>query len=106
MGNRAVIKFGGADLATGERVTKAAKMVADADYKEKIIVVSAMGKTTDSLVNTTLQMGEVSDEDYAELISMGERISARFFCSALRTQGLKTELFDPCKNNWPLINAI
>ena len=103
MGNRAVIKFGGADLATGERVTKAAKMVVDADYKEKIIVVSAMGKTTDSLVNTTLQMGEVSDEDYAELISMGERISARFFCSALRTQGVKAELFDPCNNNWPLI---
>lgn len=103
MVNRAVIKFGGADLATGERVTKAAKMVADADYKEKIIVVSAMGKTTDSLVNTTLQLGEVSDEDYAELISMGERVSARFFCSALRTQGVKSELFDPCNNNWPLI---
>jgi aspartate kinase len=103
LGNRVVIKFGGADLATGEKVAQAAKMVANANYKEIIVVVSAMGKTTDSLLNTTMQIGDVSDTDYAELISMGERVSARFFCSALRTQGVRTELFDPCNDNWPLI---
>ena len=103
MGNRVVIKFGGADLATGEKVSQAAQMVADANYKEIIVVVSAMGKTTDSLLNTTSQIGDVTDGDYAELISMGERVSARFFCSALRTQGAKPELFDPFNDNWPLI---
>ena len=101
--NRVVIKFGGADLATGEKVSQAAQMVADANYKEKIVVVSAMGKTTDSLLYMTSQIGDVSDADYAELISMGERVSARFFCSALRALGAKAELFDPCKDNWPLI---
>jgi len=103
VGNRVVIKFGGADLATGEKVAQAAQMVADAKYKEIIVVVSAMGKTTDSLLNITLQMGDVSDSDYAELISMGERLSARFFCSALRSRGARAELFDPCNDNWPLI---
>ena len=103
MSNRVVIKFGGADLATGEKVAQAAQMVADANYKEIIVVVSAMGKTTDSLLNTTTQIGDVSDADYAELISMGERVSARFFCSALRAQGANAELFDPCNDNWPLI---
>jgi aspartate kinase len=103
LSNRVVIKFGGADLATGEKVAQAAQMVADANYKEIIVVVSAMGKTTDSLLNTTSQIGNVSDPDYAELISMGERVSARFFCSALRTRGGKAELFDPCGDNWPLI---
>jgi aspartate kinase len=103
VGNRVVIKFGGADLATGEKVAQAAQMVADADYKEIIVVVSAMGKATDSLLNTTMQLGDVSDADYAELISMGERVSARFFCSALRARGAKAELFDPCNDNWPLI---
>ena len=78
-------------------------MVADANYKEIIVVVSAMGKTTDSLLSTTLQIGDVSDADYAELLSMGERVSARFFCSALRGRGLRAELFDPCNDNWPLI---
>jgi aspartate kinase len=101
--NRVVIKFGGADLATGEKVSQAAQMVAEANYKEKIVVVSAMGKTTDSLLYTTSKIGDVSDADYAELISMGERVSARFFCSALRALGAKAELFDPCKDNWPLI---
>jgi aspartate kinase len=98
-----VIKFGGADLATGEKVAQAARMVADANYKEIVVVVSAMGKTTDSLLSTTSQMGDVSDDDYAELISMGERVSARFFCSALRARGAKAELIDPCCDNWPLI---
>jgi aspartate kinase len=45
----------------------------------------------------------VSDEDYAEIISMGERTSARFFCAALRKQGVSAELFDPSNPNWPLI---
>jgi aspartate kinase len=101
--NRVVIKFGGADLATGEKVTQAAQMVADAHYKEIIVVVSAMGKTTDSLLNTASQIGNVGDADYAEIISMGERTSARFFCAALRARGAKAELFDPSNNNWPLI---
>jgi aspartate kinase len=101
--NRVVIKFGGADLATGEKVAQAAQMVADANYKEIIVVVSAMGKTTDSLLNTTTQIGDVRDADYAELVSMGERVSARFFCSSLRVRGARAELFDPCNDNWPLI---
>jgi aspartate kinase len=101
--NRVVIKFGGADLATGEKVAQAAQMVADAHYKEILVVVSAMGKTTDSLLNTASQVGDVSDQDYAEIISMGERTSARFFCSALRARGANAELFDPCNDNWPLI---
>jgi aspartate kinase len=87
MCGRVVIKFGGADLATGEKVAQAAHMVADAKFKEIIVVVSAMGKTTDNLLNITSQLGEVSDSDYAELISMGERLSARFFCSAVRARG-------------------
>jgi aspartate kinase len=101
--NRVVIKFGGADLATGEKISQAAQMVADAHYKEIIVVVSAMGKTTDSLLNTISQIGNVSDGDYAEIISMGERASARVFCSALRARGAKAELFDPCNDNWPVI---
>lgn len=103
MKNRAVIKFGGADLATGEKVAHAAKMVAQAPYKEKVVVVSAMGKTTNSLVGTMNQLGNMSDADYAEIVSMGERTSARVFCSALRAAGVPAELFDPGQDNWPII---
>lgn len=103
MNNRVVIKFGGADLATGEKVAQAAKMVAQAPYKEKIVVVSAMGKTTDTLVATMNQLNNLSDEDYAEVVSMGERTSARVFCGALRAAGVQATLFDPSQDNWPII---
>jgi aspartate kinase len=101
--NRAVIKFGGADLATGEKIARAAKMVTHAPYKEKVVVVSAMGKMTDTLVSTFNQLGQLSDKDYDEVVSMGERTSARVFCSALRAIGAQAELFDPVFDIWPII---
>ena len=103
MGSRVVIKFGGADLADGEKIQRAARMVAEAPYKEMVVVVSAMGKTTDSLISTLAQLGGVDDSDYAEVISMGERTSARVFTAALRARGVKAEVFDPANDNWPII---
>jgi aspartate kinase len=103
VGSRVVIKFGGADLSTGEKVSQAAKMVGESGYKEVIVVVSAMGETTDDLLRAMSQVDNVSDEDYAEIVSMGERVSARFFCAALRARGVKAELFDPSNPNWPLM---
>ncbi len=78
-------------------------MVADAPYKEKVVVVSAMGKITDSLVGTVSQIGKVAEVDTAEIVSMGERTSARVFCSALKALGTNAEVIDPCNNNWPII---
>ncbi|MFB3888494.1 MAG: aspartate kinase [Candidatus Bathyarchaeia archaeon] len=100
---RVVVKFGGADLATGEKVAQAARMVAEAPYQEKVVVVSAMGKTTDILVAAISQLGEVSDRDYAEIVSMGERTSARVFAGALRTLGAKAEVVDPADERWPIV---
>jgi len=103
MGSRVVIKFGGADLSTGERVRKAAEMVVKSPYKEAIVVVSAMGKTTDDLIRVLSKIGKISDRDYAEIVSMGERTSARIFCSALRSFGAKAVCIDPAQDNWPII---
>jgi len=101
--NRVVIKFGGADLATGEKIRKAAEIVARSPYKEVLVVVSAMGDTTSNLIQAIRQFGTISDEDYAEIVSMGERTSARVFCSALRALGVKAEVFDPACDNWPIV---
>ena len=99
---RVVIKFGGADLSSGEKIQRAAKLLAEAPFKEIAVVVSAMGKTADSLIQTVTQIG-VTDAEWAEIISTGERTSARIFCAALRAQGLKAEVFDPAQDNWPII---
>ena len=99
---RVVIKFGGADLSSGEKIQRAAKLVANARFAEVVVVVSAMGKTTDSLTETAIRIG-VGEAEWAEIISTGERTSARIFCAALRAQGLKAEVFDPANDNWPII---
>ncbi|MDD5502789.1 MAG: hypothetical protein PHH26_04915 [Candidatus Thermoplasmatota archaeon] len=99
---RAVIKFGGSDLSTGERIMEAARKVIEAGYKETVVVVSAMGKTTNSLIQAVEKM-KISPQDYAEVVSMGERTSARVFCSALRALGAESAYFDPSQENWPII---
>jgi aspartokinase len=101
---RVVVKFGGADLSTGEKIRHAAELVVKSPYKEKVVVVSAMGNATDSLLGTISQIGGVSDEDYAQVVSMGERTSARVFRSALRAFGAKAVVFDPADENWPIIS--
>ena len=103
MNGRVVIKFGGADLSTGEKIRHAAELVVKSPYTQKVVVVSAMGKVTDSLLETVSQIGNVNDEDYAQVISMGERTSARVFSSALRALGAKVVVFDPEVENWPII---
>ena len=99
---RVVVKFGGADLSSGEKILRAAKLLAEARFDEVVVVVSAMGKTTDSLTQIVTQIG-VSDAEWAEIISTGERTSARIFCAALVAQGLKAEVFDPANTEWPII---
>lgn len=99
---RVVIKFGGADLSSGEKIRRSAQFLAEAHFEEVVVVVSAMGRTTDSLTQTVAQIG-VSDAEWAEIISMGERTSAQVFGAALRAQGLKAKVFDPTCDNWPII---
>ena len=97
------MKFGGADLSSGKKIRCAAQMVANSPYKEIIVVVSAMGDMTDKIENTLSPLSEISDADYAEIISMGERMSARVFSSALKSLGIKSEYIDPSDKNWPII---
>ncbi|MBN1330905.1 MAG: aspartate kinase [Candidatus Heimdallarchaeota archaeon] len=99
---RAVIKFGGADLSNPERIRQAALMVIQADYEEKIVVVSALGQTTNDLIEVIEHL-KVEKQDYAEIVSMGERTSARIFSSALRANGHKSIYFDPSHVEFPII---
>ena len=103
MNNRVVIKFGGAVLSTEEKIRRASEMVAESGCKEIVVVVSAMAETTNNLIKVMSQIGDVSDKDYADIVSMGERTSARIFCSALKAQGAEAVYFDPSWEEWPII---
>ena len=103
MSTRVVVKFGGADLSSGKKIQRAARMVAEAPYSEIIVVVSAMGDMTDIIESVLSPLNKIADGDYADIISMGERMSARIFSSVLRSMGVKSETFDPSNDNWPII---
>jgi aspartate kinase len=103
MTRRVVVKFGGAELSTSNMVRKAAEMVKESGYEEVVVVVSAMGKTTDNLIGCLSEIGGISDIDYSDIVAMGERISARLFCSTLKLLGVKSTYFDPQQERWPII---
>jgi aspartate kinase len=102
-----VVKFGGSSLADHERLLKAVVAVVKEAKKGTCIavVVSAMGKTTDVLMNTAKNTsnGKLEKRELDDILSMGERTSVRIFAAALRTNGVESRYFDPLDANWPII---
>lgn len=106
-GKKIVVKFGGSSLADPERLSKAvAAVVNEAKRGTKIaVVVSAMGKTTDVLMNAAKNSSKRSLEkqELDDILSMGERTSVRIFAAVLRTNGVESRYFDPLDEDWPII---
>jgi len=102
-----VVKFGGSSLADHERLLKAVVSVVDEAKRgtRVAVVVSAMGKTTDVLMNTAknASSGKLEKKDLDDILSMGERTSIRIFSTALRANGVESCYFDPIDSNWPII---
>jgi aspartate kinase len=85
-----VQKYGGSSLADATRIKNVARRVASAREKgnEVVVVVSAMGKTTDGLISLAYQVTDRPDErELDSLLSTGEIISSTLLAMALRSQG-------------------
>lgn len=108
-GRPVVVKFGGSSLASGEKVSNAVKAAVKELRKgaKIVVVVSAMGKTTDFLLNIVNDVinsnGPASNSDVDDILAMGERTSARIFSAALKASGVKCRYFDPADPDWPII---
>ncbi|WP_436907584.1 aspartate kinase [Halosimplex marinum] len=100
---RVVVKFGGTSLGNGQRVTRAADSIAEAIEAghEVAVVASAMGSTTDDLLDDINY--EAEDADRAEIVSMGERTSVRMLKGALAARGIDADFFEPGSEGWPII---
>jgi len=100
---RIVVKFGGTSLGNGERVDRAADSVAAAVEAghEVAVVASAMGSTTDYLLDSIAF--DADDADRAEIVSMGERTSVRMLKAALAARGITAEFMEPGTDGWPVI---
>lgn len=100
---RVVSKFGGTSLGTGDRVTRAADSIAAVVEQghEIAVVASAMGSTTDELIDSITF--EPNETDRAEIVSMGERTSVRMLKAALSTRDIDTIFLEPGDPEWPII---
>ncbi|WP_338740535.1 aspartate kinase [Haloplanus salilacus] len=100
---RVVAKFGGTSLGSGDRIERAADTVAKAveEGHEIAIVASAMGSTTDELLEEITF--EAEDADRAEIVSMGERTSVRMLKAALAARGVDATFVEPGTEAWPII---
>jgi aspartate kinase len=69
-----------------------------------VVVVSAMGTTTDQLMNLINHDSKTPDKtDSDDVLAMGERTSVRVFATALKAQGVEAKYFDPSEPDWPII---
>ncbi len=100
---RIVAKFGGTSVANGDRINRAADSIAAAVEAghEVAVVVSAMGGTTDVLLEE--MKFDATEADRAEIVSMGERTSVRMLKGALEAHGIDAEFLEPGRPNWPII---
>jgi len=87
-----VQKYGGSSVADVEKLKKIAKLVAA--VKEQghnvVVVVSAMGKTTNQLIDMAKVLSENPEKRELDmLLSTGERITMALLCIALNDLGIK-----------------
>ena len=100
---RVVAKFGGTSLGSGDRVTRAADSIAAAvaDGHEIAVVASAMGSTTDDLLDEITF--DADDADRAQIVSMGERTSVRMLKAALAARDVEARFLEPGADDWPIV---
>lgn len=87
-----VQKFGGSSVADAECMQRVAQRVYDTAQEghSVVVVVSAMGKTTDNLINLSRQVNPQPDEREMDmLLSTGEQISVSILAMALHAMGAK-----------------
>lgn len=85
-----VQKYGGTSVADAEKIKNVARRVAARHDKgdDVVVVVSAMGKTTDQLIDLAYQMSDQpEDREMDVLVSTGETVSSSLMAMALRSMG-------------------
>ena len=90
-----VQKFGGSSVADAEKIMNVARRVAAiAPGNQLVIVVSAMGKTTDGLQSLARQISTTPDpREMDMLLSTGEQVTIALLAMALQSLGLKAKSF-------------
>ena len=87
-----VQKYGGSSVADADRIKDVARRAIAAAQKGNgvVVVVSAMGKTTDQLIELAYRVSENPDDRELDvLLSTGELVSSTLLAMALRSMGVE-----------------
>ncbi len=85
-----VQKYGGSSVADAERIKSVARRIAQAKAQgdQVVVVVSAMGNTTDELIKLAYSVADQpSDRELDLLLSTGEIVSSTLLAMALKEMG-------------------
>ncbi len=88
-----VQKYGGSSVATADRIKAVANRVAQtrAAGNDVVVVVSAMGDTTDRLIELATEVAaDPQERELDLLLSTGETVSCALMAMALRSLGLES----------------
>ena len=91
-----VKKFGGTSVSNAERIEAVADLVAKSieEGNEVVVVLSAMGKSTDELIKLSKEINPNPDlREYDALVSTGEQISVALLAMALQKRNIKGKSF-------------
>ena len=90
-----VQKYGGSSVADAEKIMNVARRVAEcARGNQLVVVVSAMGKTTDGLLGLAQQITPAPDpREMDMLLATGEQVTIALLAMALQSLGLKARSF-------------
>lgn len=86
-----VMKFGGSSVGNAERIQNVARRIAEKQQQghQCIVVVSAMGDTTDDLIDLSRQLSDQpSAREMDMLLSTGEQVSVSLLSIALQQAGV------------------
>ncbi|GAA3483673.1 MULTISPECIES: aspartate kinase [Streptomyces] len=91
-----VQKYGGSSVADAEGIKRVAKRVVDAkrNGNQVVVVVSAMGDTTDELIDLAEQVSPMpAGREFDMLLTAGERISMALLAMAIKNLGHEAQSF-------------
>ncbi|MBZ0184999.1 MAG: hypothetical protein K8F91_02015 [Candidatus Obscuribacterales bacterium] len=87
--NTIVLKFGGSSLRSIARIQHVARYMASLSFDRAIVVVSAMGDTTDYLLRQAKKCALNPDRrELDQLLSTGEQTSISLLAITLRSMGV------------------
>src|SRR5581483_11094402 len=91
-----VQKYGGSSVADAERIKRVAERIVATKRQghDVVVAVSAMGDTTDELIDLAKQIVPVPEgREFDMLLTAGERISMALLAMAINSLGFKAESF-------------